>query len=63
MAGTSEQRAKFSALNARIKDGKADPVSDAQRASAARIRMAVDKRHGRTTDAWIQKLAESKPKS
>lgn len=60
MAGTSKREVKFSALNARIKEGKADPVSDAQRASAARIRIAVDKRHGRSTDAWIKKLAEGK---
>lgn len=58
MANKLEKTVKFSALNGRIKDGKADPVSDAQRASAARIKVAVDKRHGRKTDTWIAKLAE-----
>lgn len=37
-----------------------DPVTDEQRASAARIRMAYDKKRGRQTESWIKKLAQSK---
>ena len=37
-----------------------DPVTDEQRASAARIRMAYDKKRGRQTENWIKRLAQSK---
>ncbi len=48
-----------SALEKRIQSGKADPISDAERASAARIRIVVDKKRGRKTEDWIKKLAQS----
>ena len=37
-----------------------DLVTDEQRASAARIRMAYDKKRGRQTEGWIRKLAQPK---
>ncbi|WP_233548888.1 hypothetical protein [Clavibacter lycopersici] len=46
-----------SALEKRIQAGEADPISDAERASAARIRIIVDKKRGRKTEDWIKKLA------
>lgn len=42
-----------------IEEGKADPISDSQRASAARIRMAYDKKRGVKTQQWIVDLAKS----
>ncbi len=48
-----------SAREKRIQPGKADPISDAERASAARIRIVVDKKRGRKTEDWIKKLAQS----
>ncbi|QIS38176.1 hypothetical protein [Clavibacter capsici] len=48
-----------SALEKRIRAGKADPITDAERASAARIRIVVDKKRGRKTEDWIKKLATS----
>jgi hypothetical protein len=36
-----------------------DVVTDSQRASAARIRMAYDRKRGRVTEEWIRELAES----
>jgi hypothetical protein len=48
-----------SALEKRIQAGKADPISDAERASAARIRIMVDKKRGRKTEEWIKQLAKS----
>jgi hypothetical protein len=35
----------------------ADPITDAQRASAARIRMSYDKKRGHKTEGWIRNLA------
>ncbi|MDR6912982.1 hypothetical protein J2W54_004995 [Rhodococcus fascians] len=58
MRDKAKRVVKFSALDSRIKSGKADPVSDAQRASAARIRVSVDKRRGRDTEPWIKDLAK-----
>lgn len=34
-----------------------DPITAEQRAAAARIRVAYDKKRGRKTEAWIQRLA------
>jgi hypothetical protein len=34
-----------------------DPITAEQRASAARIRIAYDKKRGRDTEAWIRELA------
>lgn len=34
-----------------------DPVTAEQRAAAARIRIAYDKKRGHKTEAWIRKLA------
>ncbi len=48
-----------SALEKRIQAGKADTLSDAERASAARIRIVVDKKLGLKTEDWIKKLAQS----
>ncbi|OQJ62183.1 hypothetical protein FGG90_12980 [Clavibacter tessellarius] len=48
-----------SALEKRIQAGETDPISDAERASAARIRIMVDKKRGRKTEGWIKKLATS----
>jgi hypothetical protein len=36
----------------------ADPITDAQRASAARIRMSYDKKRGHKTERWIENLAK-----
>jgi hypothetical protein len=44
--------------NISIRSGKADPVTDWERASAARIRVSADKKRGVETEAWIKKLAE-----
>ena len=42
-----------------IDEGKADPINDFQRAGAARIRMASDKKLGLKTQRWIVDLAKS----
>lgn len=34
-----------------------DPITPEQRAAAARIRVAYDKKRGRQTEAWIKRLA------
>lgn len=34
-----------------------DPITPEQRAAAARIRVAYDKKRGRQTEAWIRRLA------
>lgn len=47
------------ALMKRIEEGKADPITDSQRAGAARIRMAYDKKRGVKTPQWIVDLAKS----
>jgi hypothetical protein len=46
-----------SGLEARVAAGLADPVTDLERTSAARIRVSVDKKRGIETEAWIKKLA------
>lgn len=48
-----------SALLKRIEEGKADPITDSQRAGAARIRMAYDKKRGVKSPQWIVELAKS----
>jgi hypothetical protein len=57
--GYAEIVHKAGTLQARIDAGEADPISDWERASAARIRIAVDKKRKRETPEWIRKLAES----
>ena len=42
-----------------IDEGNADPINDFQRATAARIRMASDKKLGLKTQQWIVDLARS----
>jgi len=58
-SGYAEIVHKAGTLQARIDAGEADPISDWERASAARIRVAVDKKRKRETPEWIRKLAES----
>ncbi len=61
MAQTSDKRAKGRAMNGldlRVASGKADPVTDSQRAVAARIRVAYNKKAGIETEPWIRELAE-----
>lgn len=50
---------ELNGLEARIESGKADPLTDSQRAVAARIRVAYDKRRGQETAEWIKRLARS----
>ena len=52
---------RASGLAARIACGKADPITDSQRAAAARIRVTIDRELGRTSEPWIVALAESEP--
>jgi hypothetical protein len=56
---SSPLKRDVSALDARIQAGKADPISAAQRAAAARIRIVYDKKRGHKTENWIKKLAKS----
>jgi hypothetical protein len=35
-----------------------DPITDAERSSAARIRMVVDRKRGVKTPTWIKALAK-----
>lgn len=43
----------------RIAQGKADPITPLQRALAAKLRVAHDKRFGIKTPEWIVELADS----
>lgn len=47
-----------SGFTERIKSGQADPVTDSQRAAAARIRVFIDEELGRETEDWIKELAQ-----
>lgn len=61
MAQSRRKRAKsrrVSGLDLRIASGQADPVTDSQRAAAARIRVAYNKKAGIKTEPWIKELAE-----
>ncbi|GAA1883594.1 hypothetical protein GCM10009715_32440 [Paeniglutamicibacter psychrophenolicus] len=48
-----------SGLLKRIAEGKADPITDSQRAGAARIRIANDKKRGVKSPQWLVDLAKN----
>ena len=57
LSAASEASRLGSGLQARIARGEADPITPSQRAAAARIRVAVDRKLGRRSEPWILELA------
>jgi hypothetical protein len=46
-------------LQSRIAAGKADPVTDGQKARAARIRVKFDQKNGLETPNWIKAASKN----
>lgn len=58
MTSEARERRLETALERRIREGKADPISPYERVLAARVRLAVDKRLGRPSEEWVKRLAK-----
>lgn len=59
MATSEERRSRvLSDLKERAPSRRGEPITDSQRASAARIQIAYDRKRGVKSERWITELAK-----